>query len=584
LTVGLKGEQSHYERESRNINVSRMGDRKDPGDAPLAKLFTLVLCFASGTILFAPPSVQAGSIKPTLTFSEVSLGELKPRPFSAVINEVVRQSWDYRHVAFAAEQGDKVIVYVDGVPSKEYDDAWGVSFGPEGSQPVYAACQSNKWFVVSDGRAGKSYDRVGYNKEGYWPFIFSPDGKRLAYVAAESGKECIVVDGRAGSFYDKILPNTPGFSPNSKRLGYVARRGGRAVVVMDSRELAEGDEVMNRDWGAQTAGDWFSPNSKRIAFTIKRAGKSFVLVDGVESRAWDEVSSGFGYGFPEGDFNGVRFSPDSKHFVYEARRADNWSIVLDGSETVRGKYIGCLVFSPDSKRTAYVELLEGDKPDDWNTRVVVDKVAWKPFDGRVEKLLFSPDSKRPICVVGPRQEGKEFLVENGMAGEEYDQIDLFHGFPVFSPNGKHCAYVATRGEGTYLVLDGHESRLGKDCSVVSFTFSPDSKRWACFVETEGDDFVVVDGKRIGSYGIGKVAWDKQIVFSPDSRHIAFQAYHNSQCFLVVDGVEQEIKDLWLVDSSLVFDSPTHLHGLVMRGNQFLRLEVDIDNSARAKGK
>lgn len=544
---------------------------------PRVAVFCVVRGVAYGAILFALPlTIQAASSRPRLTFREVSLGELKPQPFRAVINEVVEQSPDYQHVAFAAEQGDKVVIYVDGVPSKEHDAAGAVRFSPESGHVAYAASRSNKWFAVFDGREGKAYDRVGYGKEGIGPFVFSPDGKRLAYVAAEGGKECLVVDGREGEFFDEIIPITPRFSPNSQRVKYVARRGATLVVLVDSRELAECDEMLKGN--GYFARDWFSPDSKRVAVTFKRAGKCFAIVDGVESQAWDEISDGVGHGFPEGYFDSVRFSPDSKHFVYEARRADEWSIVVDGNEKARGKHLRCLTFSPDSKRTAYVQLLDGDKPDDWKTAVVVDGVVGKAFDGSVESLFFSPDSKRLLYVARRGhfvEEGKQSLFENGVAGKEYDLI-YSDDYPVFSPNGKRHAYVALRGESTFLVLDGKETRISEDGSIVSFTFSPDGKRWACFVETSGKDYVLVDGKRIGSYGIGNAAWSKQIVFSPDSRHFAFQAYHDRTCFLIVDGVEREISGGWLVDSELVFDSPTRLHGLVMRGYHLLRLEVELE--------
>ena len=527
-------------------------------------------------------SIQAGSSESQLRCAEVPLGELRPHPFTAFVNEVVRQSWDYRHVAFAAREGDRMVVYVDGERSREYDSAGAVLFGPAAERPTYVASRSNKWFVVSQNREQKAYDSIGSRDEAWqrvWPFVQSPNGKRLAYVAVQGEKERVVVDGNEDALYDEIKTGLPVFSPDSKHLAYTARRRDKAVIVVDSKEVAQVDEVITAKPWPSMVGLWFSPNGKRLAYTVKISGKWFVFVDGIKSPAWDEISDGFGHGFPEGDFAGIRFSADSKHYVYEAKRNGAYSIIVDGVEKAQGELVGCLLFSPDSRRTAYVQLLKEGNSEQWKTFVVLDGVMDKPFDGSVEKMFFNPDSKRLFYLAREGhmvEQGKESLVVNGVPDREYDAFHFGYQFPVFSPDGRGFAYIGERGGENFLVLDGREQIQIQNAEVNDFVFSPDGKHWAAFLMADGEIYAVVDGRRIGPYGKDNATWSKQIVFSPDSRHYAFQAYRGSwQGCLVVDGAEQKINAEWLIGSQLIFDSPTRLHGLIMRGDQLLRLEAAI---------
>jgi hypothetical protein len=530
------------------------------------------------------------------------------------LNEVLRQSAECRHVAFSVAEGSNAVVYLDGIPSQPYDDAGMVAFGPGDEDLAYIASRSNKWFVVVNGREGKRYDRIGYPKEGVWPFTFSSQGGHLAYIAAQGNTERVVVDDREEPAYDQILVPAPVFSPDSKQVAYFARRGSKVIAVADSRERAEGDDTMRTEFGRQPSGLWFSPNGKRFACAVKRTGKWFVVIDGKESQPWDGISSGFGHGFPRGDFVGVRFSPDSKHYVYEALQGDgyspesSYSVVLDGKVKARGHFVGCFLFSPDSKRTAYVQLVPTGNKDDWNTVVVVDDLMDKPFDGSVEQMEFSPDSKQLVYKARRGhivEYGSEFIVINGKAGSEYDDVSDFSWNPaVFNPGGGQLAYVGTRKhfahaplkwleskigrnlgadrEMSFVVIGNHERRIPEklDTSGPSFT---KGKRWGYFLHeandklpTECTEIVFVDGEQIGSYGPDNAAWRKEISFSPDSRHFAFQAYRGSwHGVLVVDGRERDIGGEWLLDSGLVFDSSSHLHGLILRDKQIIRIEVDL---------
>jgi hypothetical protein len=319
-------------------------------------------------------------------------------------------------------------------------------------------------------------------------------------------------------------------------------------------------------------------------------------VDGVRSEPCDEIRedrlalplSGSGSA-------AVTFSPDGRHYVYEVRNQGRLSIVLDGKEIPGDGFKSSFLFSPDSQRSAYV-LSEQVGTNEWTTCVVVDGIKGKEFDGSVEDLDFTPDSKQLIYRARAGhyvEHGKTFFVVNGKPQRQYDLI--LTGFAQ-GLTGNHLAYVGDRtplgrkviswvkdkmrsdaedqGEQRFLVVDGKETKLPEGTSVEGIGFSPDGKHWGCIVESEKENIALVDGRKVGAYE-DKISASKAVIFSPDSHHFAFHADRADECLLVLDGEEKVIEGEWLINSQIEFDSPTHLHGLIMRGYEFIRLEIEL---------
>lgn len=123
---------------------------------------------------------------------------------------------------------------------------------------------------------------------------------------------------------------------------------------------------------------------------------------------------------------------------------------------------------------------------------------------------------------------------------------------VVSSDSRHVAYVVGRGD--------KGVRRPNNMPIVG----PDVK-------------VVADGVEGKEY--------KQIsdlVFSPDSRHMAYLAERGGKWFAVVDGVEGREYEGFLPGSRLVFDSPSQLHALAVRGDEFFRAEMDIVGALESK--
>jgi len=194
-------------------------------------------------------------------------------------------------------------------------------------------------------------------------------------------------------------------------------------------------------------------------------------------------------------------------------------------------------------------------------------------------ITFSPDGRQIAYIAGKGE--KEFMVINDKGGKPYD----FVWFPVFSPDGKKIAYRAGEGNweweeltGTlkgfrfkeakeFVVIDGKESEVyeisgstpmfkeKKDMIEYDqphqnpIIFSPDSKQAAYIVSKEGEDFVVINGRK-EKIGSTKTPPESPI-FSSDSKHIAYMDYDGKYHYIVIDGKRSKPYE-WIDEDSLVF--------------------------------
>jgi hypothetical protein len=82
--------------------------------------------------------------------------------------------------------------------------------------------------------------------------------------------------------------------------------------------------------------------------------------------------------------------------------------------------------------------------------------------------------------------------------------------------------------------------------------------------------VVVDGEESKEYD---EIW--RLRFSPDSKRVAYVAVRGGKMLVVVDREEGKECDRFWPGSEWVFDGPTVLHFPARRGDDILRVEVEI---------
>jgi Tol biopolymer transport system component len=292
-------------------------------------------------------------------------------------------------------------------------------------------------------------------------------------------------------------------SSDGRHFAYVTHRNKKFCVVVDGHAGTEYDEagtIENPDW----------PRSTSIVGLGPSGGK----VIGYTTKTKDTLV----------------FSSGGKHLLYEARNGNKRVVVVDGQE---GPAFGWIqetpvVLSPDGEHVAYGGTTA-------QVKVLSPDGKFAGYEGGEYSLVL--DSQ--IVPVVPDGRGL------GKRGD----------FPIFSADGKHMAYTAYRtwiepnstNTKCSVVLDGHE---GPEYAWVGRRlFSPDGKRFAYGV-WNGKLLAVVDGVEASKYdGID----ESSIIFSPDSKHVAYVAAEGEKRFVVADGQPGTRYDL-LDAASLVYSS------------------------------
>lgn len=434
--------------------------------------------------------------------------------------------------------------------------------GASGLHLAYRAnAEGGKKAMFHDGKLGPAYDRLGKP-------ILSPNGKRLAYSGRTGKESWLVLDGKPGPAFDRVLDKTIAFSGDSRRLAYLAVRGKQTFAVVDGslHPLRGGNAspVFSPDARrvALTESWWdkgkksmqyrvvvddkpaaafeligapvFSPDSKRFRYSADRweEGKKkwvAVVVDGVAGTVWDEVGI-------------QRFTEDSKHVAYWAKKGAKWHVVMDGKISegfdeicyqTWAVRVGCAV----------------RKGKNWHAWA--DGKLSEPY-AYVSAVWFSPDARR-TAFVAARDRGGSFLVVDGKPGPISGKIKTERS--PFSPDSRRLAYRVGKGFRWHAVIDATVSE--GFAGLTEITFSPDGKRTA-YAMSKGDGkvFAVVDGQL-------STAWDtvlsEQILFSPDSAHVAYIAKDGRSQYAVVDGRKSEACDAIARVSYRCVFSPTGGH-------------------------
>ena len=486
--------------------------------------------------------------------SGVEMEELGPLP-KQVTDVCI--SDDGLHYAAVMPSGSRQIVSHDGKPGPQFDEigSWGgpaIVLPKNGAHVAYIARRGTQRFIVIDrkeipvelsGGENMHYlraevrDQIKFSPDGKHFFyapngadnfvhlvlegnenadfesiespVFSEEGGHCAYVATQDGQKVLVVDGKAETPLDQEIFRLQ-FSRDGKHYAYGRQSGDKAVVVLDGKPQREYHDIA---W--ETI--YLSPTGRLCYQATKDEGesgnKSVVVIDGKESAiagATLTVASGITEISEQ-----LLFSPDAKHFAYITTSPDGTSVVVDGKTGRPYDTIGNLQFSPDGSRVAYTARTPSGE------FAVVDEKESDGFNS-VSDITFSENGKR-FAYVGHTDKGKAIVVVDGQASNPYWEFVSLG----LSPDGSRYAYGGLvdvyKSE---VVIDGKvmpaanvpatlEPPFGKGEKVV-FRFSPDSRRLAMAVPSQGKYVVAVDGVSGPTS-----ASCQRFIFSPDSAHFAY---------------------------------------------------------------
>lgn len=159
-----------------------------------------------------------------------------------------------------------------------------------------------------------------------------------------------------------------------------------------------------------------------------------------------------------------------------------------------------------------------------------------------DSMAVSPDGSRLAVVVesGPSKT-RRVLVDGRHVGGIYDEIGS--GTPIFSWDSKRVAFVGRHKKQCFVVVDDKvseaytiEDNTKGRWPVAALVFSPDSKHIAYQVHQKNGTTLVVDGKSYGPYDDVAVSGGKRVwgvwefMFSPDSKSFAFRARKGKSMF------------------------------------------------------
>jgi hypothetical protein len=205
-----------------------------------------------------------------------------------------------------------------------------------------------------------------------------------------------------------------------------------------------------------------------------------------------------------------------------------------------GGRVADLASSPDARHIACVLLRDAPEPKNRRFSVVVDGVVGIEQEWVVgESLRFSPDGGR--FVYQTQHDGQMFVTVCPVAspttafeGKGYFLV----GRVVFSPDGQRTAYRAQSQKGgpVMMVVDGQEQGSYDDIHEEDTVFSADGKHLAYRASKGGKQFFVIDGVPGTAYDGGVSGTVLGLVFSADGR-TAYRVKQRDECFVVVDGRE-----------------------------------------------
>jgi WD40-like Beta Propeller Repeat len=379
--------------------------------------------------------------------------------------------------------------------------------------------------------------------------VISPDGKHIAFVSTRGSRFAVVVDGKPSGKYDEIghINNAVNkeiiFSADGQHVMFVARRGEDQMVVVDGQEMI----------GYQLVEQFsFSPDGKQNTFVAQHDQQNshqLAVVNGKDSpTAYVTITD-------------MQFSSNSAHVAYIGTVADpskpaNTCVVMDGKNEPPFYHVHDLQFSADGNHWVYIgEDFTGNvQPGTTvqSSHLMVDGKELAKYE-KVYNCQISADGHVAYCADKHTHTGAQSETVNdqcaGLDGQVWD-LPAGHRLPwsqggtaqpvYLSPDGQHVAWLEQAGNNDMCVTVNGKRGLGYK-NILNIAFTKDSQHiYYVADQTSNGTYVVCDDDEAGPYKRAPNGGGMPftLYFSPNGKHVAYQAGDGQMTFVVEDGKQQ----------------------------------------------
>ncbi len=380
---------------------------------------------------------------------------------------------------------------------------------------------------------------------------FSPDGSEIVFVSNRTGSYEIYLMNIDGGNLRRLTTNSahdsfPRFTPDGTGITFSSNLNGESTDIYFVNANG-GNPVRLTSWNSnELSRASCSPDGTKIAFNSDINGNDEIYVMDLEPDRVKQLLSDSSVSLQT-----PSFSADGKQLVYSAELADKTGeLRILGTDGSRGKTIlnttsGSTYprFSPDGQRIAFHQEAEGR----WDIFTVNS-------DGSELKNLTQNTASDSIpnwmrngqrLIFRTNREGGSLESEfYSMAWDGKNQLPLETaagsvGWPSVSPDGEKLIFSCDRENDKIKLLDiciasidgsNETVFLSKADNDMQPVFSPDGKRIAFVATSDGNPeiyLINIDGT--GLYRLTRnAAKDLNPVFSPDGRAIVFSSDRNGK--------------------------------------------------------
>jgi hypothetical protein len=269
-----------------------------------------------------------------------------------------------------------------------------------------------------------------------------------------------------------------------------------------------------------------------------------------------------------GDYESVKIivvSDDENRVAFVGVRGQQQWVVRDGVPAGPYDWVipRSVAMSPGGSRCAFIVQTASQ------TIAVVDGKPCAPCYGIGQNRVLLPRYGKRFAYVAIGDAGKgASMVADGINGPTFDDVQ----WPLFSPDGVHLAYGAKQGKQQMIVLDGHPQKAYDSIAEYSLVFSRDSRRLAYRAVVAGKTVMVCDQTESKPYDLMRLGPG----FSPDSMHLAGVVEEHGKTFAVIDGAEGRPYDGLLTGDFTFSPDSKHVAYAMKLGQKNLVIRDGVD--------